>query len=45
VGGSLLLYDVAHIKLEPLLPSLIVLLLVDFILFYHLLLPLPEKSD
>lgn len=44
VGGSLLLYSYAHIKLEPLLPAFIVLLLVDFILFYHLLLPLPKRE-
>jgi len=45
IAGSLLLYTYAHIKLEPLLPALVVLLLVDFILFYHLLLPLPERES
>ena len=44
VAASLLLYSYAHIKIEPLLPVVIVLLLVDFILFYHLLLPLPKKE-
>ncbi len=44
VCGSLLLYQYAHIKLEPLLPVLVVLLLVDFILFYHLFGPLPGEK-
>ncbi|MBS1563000.1 MAG: CHASE2 domain-containing protein [Bacteroidetes bacterium] len=44
IAGSLLLYNFAHIRLEPLLPAAIVLLLVDFVLFYHLLLPLPKEE-
>ncbi|HEY4150038.1 MAG TPA: CHASE2 domain-containing protein [Chitinophagaceae bacterium] len=42
LAGSLLLYHYARIRIEPLIPVFVVLLLVDFILFYNLFRRIPE---
>ncbi len=43
VVASILLYRYALVRVEPVVPVLAVLLLVDFILFYNLFRPIPEK--